>query len=131
MVSAVNVPSQTVAVNQPVLFASNRFVTGCSARHEPGSGRVTLTKPGIYLVTFTGTVSTTAAGVAILGVNADGEIIPSSLTNITTAAGSLYEVTIVVPVVVPSCGSVPVTITNASTVPVTVQNANIFVERKC
>lgn len=131
MISAVNVPSQSIDVNAPIPFSSNRFVTGCSARHEQGSAIFTLTKPGIYLVTFTGTVSTTEAGTVVLNVNANGENVPSGQINVPTAAGSLYSVSITVPIVVYPCGSVPVSIVNASTVAVNVQDANIFVERKC
>ena len=42
MIDAVNVATQSVATNAIVLFNSTRIHTGCSARHEPGSGRFVL-----------------------------------------------------------------------------------------
>lgn len=129
MVNAITVPFQSVGVNQPVLYSTDRICTGCSTRHTPGSGRVTLTKPGIYNVFFTGTLSTATAGPIILNLSMDGEAVPAAQINITAAVSTLYEGTIVMPVRVYCPGGSSISVVNASADVVNVQNANIVVER--
>lgn len=61
--AAINVAAQTLAANGVVVYNTNRIYTGTSIIHVPGSGSVTLAKPGLYLVMFDGdfTIGTTGA----------------------------------------------------------------------
>lgn len=129
MVNAVNVPLQAVAVNAPVLFASNRIITGCTTRHEQGSGRFTLTKPGIYRVTFSGTLTADADGTAILNINQDGEAIAGA--QIQQTVGTTPVSNSVSTLVRVYCCNSSVSVTNAGTASVNVANANFIVERLC
>lgn len=130
MIDAVNVAAQTVNVNSPVLFGATRIKTGCTVRHEPGSGRFVLTKPGVYRVTFNANISTTAAGTAILNVTQDGEAIAGASINATTVAGASLPVSVTTLVRVYCCDS-SVSVTNLSTVEVNVTDANIVIDRMC
>lgn len=130
MIDAVNVAAQTVNVNSSVLFGATRIKTGCTVRHEPGSGRFVLTKPGVYRVTFNANISTTAAGTALLNVTQDGEAIAGASINATTVAGASLPVSVTTLVRVYCCDS-SVSVTNLSTVEVNVTDANIVIDRLC
>ena len=131
MIRSTNLASQVIQPNQSVPFASNVITTGCSARHEQGSNRFTLLKCGIYMITFNTSFSTTAAGTAILAIQANGETIPAAEVNVTTAANSLYTNTIAVPVRVYNDCCVDISVKNLSTVPVTMFDTGITIERLC
>lgn len=131
MINAVNPASQIVNAGLPIPFASNRILKGCSARHEPGSSRFVLTKPGVYKVVFNATFSTTAADTALIALEADGEPITSATISVTTAANNLYTNTIETLVEVFCGSSVSVTANNLSTVPLTLTNADMIIERLC
>lgn len=131
MINAVNVPVQVIAVNQLIPFVATRFHCGCSARHEEGSGRFVLVKPGIYLVSFNTTFSTDAAGEADIALEVNGEPIAGARIQETTAAATLYTSGFTTPVRVYCNGNATVTINNLSTVPVSVSNTNIVIHRIC
>ena len=130
MIDAVNVAAQTVNVNNPVIFGATRIKTGCTVRHEQGSGRFVLTKPGVYRVTFNANISTTDAGTAILGVTQDGEAITWASINATTIAGASLPVSVTTLVRVYCCDS-SVSVANLSTVAINVTDANIVIDRLC
>lgn len=130
MIDAVNVAAQTVNVNNPVIFGATRIKTGCTVRHEQGSGRFVLTKPGVYRVTFNANISTTDAGTAILGVTQDGEAITGASINATTIAGASLPVSVTTLVRVYCCDS-SVSVANLSTVAINVTDANIIIDRLC
>ena len=130
MIDSVNVATQSVAVNAPVLFGSTRIKTGCTVRHEPGSGRFILTKPGIYKVTFNGTISA-AATTAILNIMQDGEAIPGAQIQVGTGAASDIESGSVTTLIrVYGCDST-VSVTNLGTAALTISNANLVITREC
>lgn len=131
MINAVNTNSQTVNPNQPVVYNSTRVKTGCSARYNEGSAFITLVKPGIYKVYFNGTYSSTAAGVATLGISADGVPVTSAQVSNTVADSSLYSSAFSALIQVFPCDSVKVSVTNLSTIPLTVTNPSFTVERLC
>lgn len=131
MVNAVNTAAQTVAVGSPVLFGSTRIQTGCTVRHEQGSGRFTFTRPGIYKVTFSGTFGTTEASTAILDVTQDGENVASAEIQATTAASPAVLSDSVTTLIRVYCCNSSITVINNSTVPLTISNANIVIDRLC
>lgn len=130
MIDAVNVAAQTVNVNNPVIFGATRIKTGCTVRHEQGSGRFVLTKPGVYRVTFNANISTTDAGTALLGVTQEGEAITGASINATTIAGASLPVSVTTLVRVYYCDS-SVSVTNLSTVAINVTDANMVIDRLC
>ena len=105
MIDAVNVATQSVATNAVVLFSSTRIHTGCSARHEPGSGRFVLLKPGVYEVEFNANVSIPTGGTVgpiTLSIVQDGEAVAGSRMIFTPAAATVPNIRRVAP---PNTGS--------------------------
>lgn len=60
MLSTYNITSQTVDVNENIVFSNNQYQTGCSTIHVPGSTTIEIRCPGTYLVIFNGVASATA-----------------------------------------------------------------------
>lgn len=131
MINAVNVASQSVAVNSPVLFGATRIKTGCSVRHEQGSGRFVLLKPGIYRVSFNASLSAAAATTAILNITQDGEQIAGA--NITSGVDptSIESVSVTTLLRVYCSDVSSVSITNIGTTEINVAQANFVIERVC
>lgn len=131
MIDAVNVPVQTVAVNGPVLFANTRIKTGCSVRHEQGSGRFVALRPGVYKVSFSGNVSVAAAGAVALAIIADGEEVAGSRMTSTLAATAPENLstTVLIQVFCDCC--VAIGVRNVGTTAVTIDNANFVITREC
>ncbi len=131
MINSVNVAPQTVGVNAPVLFGATRIKTGCSVRHEQGSGRFVFTKPGIYKVSFNGTISAAAAGIAILNVTQDGEAVAGAQIQKNVAAAPAVTDGSVTTLIRVYCCDSSVSIVNQSTTSLTISNANIVIDRLC
>lgn len=131
MINSVNVPAQTVAVNSPVLFASDRVKTGCSVRHEAGSSRFVITKPGIYKVTFGATFSATTAGTAVFNIMQDGEQVPAA--QVQAGVGTATDIeTCSVTTLIKNVGcSTAISVNNVGTIPVSVVNASVVIDRLC
>lgn len=92
MIDAVNVAAQTVNVNSPVLFGSTRIKTGCTVRHEAGSGRFVLLKPGVYEISFSANMTSAAAATATFNITQDGEQIAGAKIVSTIAAAGVNNV---------------------------------------
>lgn len=131
---------QTVEPNQSVLFNNAAVKSGCAERWREGSGQVTLTQPGRYLVTFSGNVAVPDGGTAgevSLGIALQGEAMYGSIMRATPAAAAeFFNVSTQHYVDVPRncCGGVccqTVTIKNTGTAAVSVDNANITAVRVC
>lgn len=136
MIDAVNVATQSVDANAMAVFANTRVCTGCSARHEQGTGRFVLLKPGVYEIAFNGNVSLpTGAAVApiILDILQDGEVVAGSKMIFTPAAVStLGNVSATVLVrVYESCGCSSLGVRNSSTQAISMQDANLVITRHC
>lgn len=137
MIDAVNVATQSVAPNAVVLFNSTRIHTGCSARHEPGSGRFALLKPGVYEVEFNANVSIPtggAVGPITLSIVQDGEAVAGSKMILTPAAvNELGNVsaTILARVYEQCCCSSLSVRNDTPATTINVQDANLIVARHC
>lgn len=136
MIDAVQVAIQNVSPNLPIIFGTTRIETGKSRccrtiRHEEGSSRFVITKPGIYQVLFNGTVSTVDAGSAVLNIMQDGEPVAGGKMDTTTAAATNYNVCAAVLVKVDENCCSTVTVNNIGTGSVDVSDANIVITRKC
>lgn len=136
MVNAVNVPIQLVEVNDSVLFTGTRVTTGCAVRHEAGSGRFVVLKPGIYRVTVNADIAVPegeTVGPISIGISQDGEAISGAEGTVTPTVVDAYfnvALTTLVRVYGP-CGNSTVALVNTSDIPINVENASIVIDRLC
>lgn len=136
MIDATNVTSQVVADKGTILFDSTRIYTGCSARHESGSGRFVLLRPGVYEISFGANVSLpTGATVApiVVNITQDGEAIAGSRMVFTPAAvdtlGNI-NATVLIRVYEQGC-CVALSVRNDTGAAINVQDANLVITRHC
>ena len=131
MLNSVNVPVQTVAVNAPVIFASIRIRTGCCVRHEQGSGRFVLLKPGIYRVSFNGSMTAPAVTTGMLNLTQEGEQIAGANITAGTGPSDVESVSFTTLVRVFCNDTSAISVVNTGTAPVNITQANIVIERVC
>lgn len=131
MLNATAVTAQIVTPNNNILFPSNRLITGCGIRHDAGSGQFTITKPGLYRVSFMCNVDAAAAQQIVnLAIVQNGEPIQSANAMATiTAINDLLPVYISAPILINCNCCTTIAISNESTVDTTVENASIIIER--
>ena len=136
MINSVAVAPQTVAVNNNVLFPTDRVRTkSCNScygwlSHDVGSGLFTLSKPGIYEIHYNANITSPDIGTASLVLEQNGEPIGGTQSIHTIAtAGALGNVSASTLVCVPCGASYTVTLTNNSTLALNVQDANIIIEK--
>lgn len=84
--AAINVPAQTLAVNGVVGYSTNRILTGLSIQHVAGSGTVTLSKPGLYLVAFDGDFTIGTTGAVTFKLQNNGVDVPAAESTIQATA---------------------------------------------
>ena len=121
-------------VRLPNTRAVSRGCTTCNGGwlyHADGSGQFLLTKPGVYRVSFTATVTSAAAGEVSFGINANGERFAGSGMGATLAADGLANLASEVLVVVPCNASITVSVANDSAADVTVNSASLVITRVC
>lgn len=135
MIELTNATVQTVTAGQSVVYTSTAVRGGCAERHREGSSQVTLTKPGRYLVGFSGNIAIPSDGTAgeiSLALTYDGEIIGGSSMRITPAAVEEYGNVSTQHYVDVYCGCcVNVAVQNTSGVAVLVESPNITAVRVC
>lgn len=93
MIELTNTLAQTVALNASVLYNTTSVKSGCAERHRSGSGQITLSGAGRYLVTFSGNVSVptgTTVGEVALAIAQQGEAIQGTTMRATPAAVEEY-----------------------------------------
>ena len=133
MIELLNVLPQTVAVGGNVLFTSNAVNSGKCERHRDGSGVLTLTAPGRYLVGFSGNIAVPTGetvGEVSLGIALDGETLPGSTMRATPAAVENYFNAATTHYVDVYCGCcATISVTNTATIPVLVDNPNLTAVR--
>ena len=134
IINSVTKEVQTVAINQNVLFNSNR-VKSCAncnnIRHDEGSGLFTLTQKGIYRVHFNGNVTSAVVGDISLAIEVNGESISGGIINeVVAVANDEANVSAEVLVSVPCNCCMTVSVGNISTAnAILVDNANIIIEK--
>lgn len=135
MIELTNATVQTVAAGQSVVYTSTAVRGGCAERHREGSSQITLTKPGRYLVGFSGNIAIPSDGTAgeiSLALTYDGEIIGGSSMRVTPAAVEEYGNVSTQHYVDVYCGCcVNVAVQNTSGVAVLVESPNITAVRVC
>lgn len=91
MLFTYNNTSQTLAVNAPVVFATNSIQTGCTATHTPSTAPISLNKAGIYFVEGNFDAAASAGGNVTLQLFGNGV----ALTGIEGTASSAANTDIV------------------------------------
>ena len=136
MIELLNPSVQTVAVGQSVAF-TDEIASKCAAeRHRSGSAQLTLTRPGRYLITFSGNIAVPATGGTVgeisLGVALDGEALTGSIMRVTPAAVSEYFNIATQHYVDVPCGCCQtITVQNTGASAVDVDNPNLTAVRVC
>ena len=138
MIDAVNSAVQAVNAGAGVVFNAPRIATGCTVRHEAGTSRFVLTKPGVYHVLFVGNVAIPTGGTVGeigVGLSVDGDVIEGTEAAYTPAAVDEYgNVTVAALVRVYGCGcgaNVGVAVVNTSDAAINVRDANLIIDRRC
>lgn len=139
MIDVVNSAVQEVAVNGGVVFGAPRIRTGCTVRHENGTARFVLLRPGIYQVLFVGNIAVPDGGTVQeidVGLSVDGELINGTEAAYTPAAVNEYgNVTVAALVRVYGCGNcdsnVGIAIVNSTDIQINVRDANLIIDRRC
>lgn len=136
MIELINIAVQTVPIGQSVVYNATAVRGGCAERHREGSAQITLTKPGRYLVGFSGNIAVPTGetvGEISLALTYDGEVLGGSTMRVTPAAVEEYfNVSTQHYIDVPNCCCcVTVTVQNTSGIPVLVDNPNITAVRVC
>lgn len=93
MIELTNTTEQTVTTGSSVLYNTVSVKSGCAERHRNGSGQITLSGAGRYLVTFSGNVSVPTGqtvGEVSLAIAQQGEAIQGTTMRATPAAVEEY-----------------------------------------
>lgn len=118
-----------------VIYNATAVKGGCAERHRAGSAQVVLTKPGRYLVGFSGNIAIPTGGTAgeiSLALTYDGEPIAGSAMRITPAAVEQYGNVSTQHYVDVYCNCcVTVSVQNTSGVAILVESPNITAVRVC
>ena len=135
MIELIATTPVTVPVNGIIPFDATAAKGGCAERHREGSAQITLTKPGRYLVAFSGNIAVPegeTVGELSLGMTYDGEVLGGSLMRVTPAAVEEYFNVSTQHYVDVYCNCcVTVTVENTSDIPVLVDNPNLTAVRVC
>lgn len=137
VLNAYSITSQTLTTNQVIEFTNINILDGCSIKYSPGSSSITLSKPGIYLVTVDAVAAESGtAGIVTMQLQKDGNNINGALSSSNSAAvtdfNSMTVSTLVK--VLPSCQAIDnttiLTVLNTG-VGAIYSNANITVIKLC
>lgn len=135
MIELIATAPVTVPVGETIPFNATAAKGGCAERHREGSGLITLTKAGRYLVTFSANIAVPegeTVGEVSLGLTQDGEILNGSIMRVTPAAVEEYFNVSTQHYIDAFCGCcVTTSVRNNSATPVIVDNANITAVRVC
>lgn len=114
MIKSYTETSQTLAVNENVVFEIDGIKTGCTVVHSPNSTTFTFVKPGFYYVVFNATVSATAAATnPVTAQFYDGSRVISGAISSTSSADAEDVASITIPTIIqvkPSCQSIDNTV---------------------
>ena len=119
--TTVNTATQTPSAATPLVFTENPTLLGNAISHTPGSSTITINSPGLYAISFNGTVSPSAAATppltAQLQLFQNGVAVPAAnATTTLTEATDLDNIGFSYLLNVPTA---PTTLTVVSTTPET------------
>jgi len=129
LIQAVSIVQQTVGAGLAVPFDTNLVTLGCGILHAPGGTDFNLISPGIYRVTFTGSVDPATLDAAGVAIAVNGTIIPGTTVTETVVAGSTAALATQAIVQVPQCVATVVTIVNPTADTEIFTNPNIIIEK--
>ena len=137
MVSSYTAIAQSLDVNEDLVFAKNRVITGCTVTHIEGTSTFILKRPGYYYIGFNGEGATSGVAGAVSiellngGTTVEGAT-ASAYSGAETEPVNLSFSTIIK--VLPSCDCVDntasLTIRNIG-VASTFENVNITITKIC
>lgn len=140
MLNVINVPAQTVAANQNIIFDNTRVKSrrcGCQSgwlNHIEGSGLFTITnrgnQPMAVELQFNANVTAAAAGATALVLKLNGEAIGGTEMDYTVATAEVYQnVSADTLIPVPAGTSLTVSAGNISAGAVLVKDANFIIKK--
>lgn len=140
MLNVINIPTQTVATNQNIIFNNTRVKSrrcGCQSgwlNHIEGSGLFTITnrsnQPMAVELQFNANVTASAAGATALVLKLNGENIGGTEMDYTVVTADVYQnVSAVTLIPVPAGMSLTVSAGNISAGTVIVKDANLIIKK--
>lgn len=125
----INTTPTTVAVNSNILFNNNTISTNCIGYND---GEIQLRAPGLYMIQANFTITSTAAGTAIINMLENDNLVAGASASETLAAGDLVNLAFTAITTVKSeCSSTPsyATLTFNNVNAMTYNVANVIVEK--
>ena len=140
MLNVINIPAQTVATNQNIIFNGTRVKSrrcGCQSgwlNHIEGSGLFTITnrgnQPMAVELQFNANITAESAGATSLALKLNGEAIGGTAMDYTVATANVYQnVSADTLIPVPAGTSLTVSVGNISAGAVLVKDANLIIKK--
>lgn len=140
MLNVINIPTQTVATNQNIIFNNTRVKSrrcGCQSgwlNHIEGSGLFTITnrgnQPMAVELQFNANITAAAAGATALALKLNGEVIGGTEMDYTVVTADVYQnVSADTLIPVPAGMSLTVSAGNISAGAVLVKDANLIIKK--
>ncbi len=129
LLQAVSLTQQTVAAGMAVPFDTNLVTLGHGIIHTPGGTDFNLLAPGVYRVTFTGSVDPATLNVAGVALAINGAIIPGTTVTETVVAGSTAALATQAIIQVSPFISTVLTVVNPTAGTEVFTNPNIIIEK--
>lgn len=140
MLNTINIPAQTVATNQNIIFNGTRVKSrrcGCQSgwlNHIEGSGLFTITnrgnQPMAVELQFNANITAESAGATALALKLNGEAIGGTEMDYTVATANVYQnVSADTLIPVPAGTSLTVSVGNISAGAVLVKDANLIIKK--
>jgi hypothetical protein len=130
VLEAVSLTNQTVAAGAAVPFDTNLVSLGNGIIHTPGGTGFNLVAPGVYRITFTGTITPTTTTTASVALAVNNSIIPGTTISASVpAVGSHAALTTQAIVQVSPFMGVVITVVNPTSGVEIFTNPNIIIER--
>ena len=137
MINSYSNTSQSVAIDETLVFNNNRIKTICTINHTAGTATFSLNAPGYYLVSFNGDgTSSGTAGDVVVQLKNGSDYVPGAIATFTSEAaadtGNLGFTTLIQ--VNPSCRAInnnaDLTFVNTG-VAATFTNVNVVITKIC
>ena len=135
LLNTYSISSQAVATGDTLLFNNTNIDSGCSIDFSAGTGEITLTGPGAYLIIADASISATGAGLVTMQINRGGSAVNGARSSVTVEAGSNYSSSVSTIInVLPSCrminNATTITVVNSG-IATTYTNINLTVIKLC